>query len=47
MFYCPMLARWYDENNKSFAMINWGQSSTQPTIFPHEILYYSRVSAAA
>jgi hypothetical protein len=42
MFYCPMLARWYDEKNKSLSLINWGQSSTQPTIFPHQILFYTR-----
>ncbi|MBT7062087.1 MAG: hypothetical protein HN742_35880 [Lentisphaerae bacterium] len=42
MFFCPMLARWYDDEDKSYAVINWGQSSTQPTIFRHRILYYSR-----
>lgn len=42
MFFCPKLASWYDQENKSYAIINWGQSSTQPTIFPHKILYYSR-----
>jgi len=42
MFFCPKLASWYDDTDHSYAIINWGQSSTQPTIFPHKILYYSR-----
>ncbi len=42
MFYLPMLARWYDTENKSYSMINLGQSPTQPTVLDHKILFYSR-----
>jgi hypothetical protein len=42
MFYLPMLARWYDADNKSYSMINLGQSPTQPTVLHHKILFYTR-----
>jgi len=41
-FYDPMLARWFDEKENAYYVINWGQSPNTPTLFEHKILYYSR-----
>ena len=42
VFYCPMLARWHDPESKAYAVVNWGQSPGQPTVFYHKVLFYSR-----
>jgi hypothetical protein len=42
VFYCPMLTRWYDAADKSYTVVNWGQSPHLPTVFRHKILFYNR-----
>ncbi len=38
-FYSPLMASWYDETNRAFHTMNWGQQAHVPSIHKSQLLY--------
>ena len=38
-FYSPLMASWYDEPNRAFFSMNWGQQAHVPSIHKSQLLY--------
>lgn len=41
-FYAPMLSSWFDGETRSFYVLNWPVTPSLPTVFRHNVLFYSK-----